>query len=213
MELAAGDNLILSDVTIDGNHELREPSVRLKLLHIHMTVTVGEWVNVVGVNGSGKSTLARLLAGLQPEGMSGEVRRGFAGGEVSPIVLQQPRAQLFGETPREEVQFALEWRATSAELIPQKIAQALNKAGLADVADEPWERLSGGQQQLAAIAAATACEATLLVLDEVTSMLDESNRKAILRMAQDLHRNGTAVVWVTQRLEELAPDSRVVALG
>jgi energy-coupling factor transport system ATP-binding protein len=47
----------------------------------------------------------------------------------------------------------------------------------------------------------------------VTSMLDEANRNSVVQLARDLYRNGTTVVWVTQRLDELEPESRVVALG
>ncbi|BBI34345.1 energy-coupling factor ABC transporter ATP-binding protein [Cohnella abietis] len=211
MKRQAADDLVLSDVSIYSHNELGESSIRLE--EVNITIVAGEWINVVGVNGSGKSTLARIVAGLHPEGITGEIRRGFAGDRGGPIVLQQPRAQLFGETPREEVLFALEWRGIASELIMQQAEEALRRAGLIEFADEPWERLSGGQQQMAAIAASTACETQLLVLDEVTSMLDEFNRNAVLRMAQDLHSKGTAIVWVTQRLDELAPDSRVVALG
>ncbi len=206
--------LELECVSVFGGAEAEagaEPAVRLR--EATLTLAAGEWLTVVGVNGSGKSTLARLLAGLLPERMSGGVRRGFAGDGVSPIVLQQPRAQLFGETPREEVVFALEWRGVVAERIVEYAEQAIHRAGLASLADEPWERLSGGQQQLAAVAAATAYPSPLLVLDEATSMLDEDNRDAVMRRARDLHSNGTSVVWVTQRLDEIGPDDRVVAVG
>jgi energy-coupling factor transport system ATP-binding protein len=205
------DALVLNAVSVYGSAELGDPSLRLD--NINLTLEAGEWVNVVGVNGSGKSTLARLLAGLQPDGTVGEVRRGFAGEEGSPIVLQQPRAQLFGETPREEITFALEWREMQAERISELVEQTLARAGLTLLADEPWERLSGGQQQLAALAASAAHETPLIVMDEATSMLDEANRNSVVQMARDLYRNGTAVVWVTQRLDELEPESRVVALG
>jgi energy-coupling factor transport system ATP-binding protein len=205
------DVMVLNDISVYGNNDLGDPTLRLD--NVNFTLEPGEWMNVVGVNGSGKSTLARLLAGLQPDGIVGEFRRGFAGDEGSPIVLQHPRAQLFGETPREEVTFALEWKGIAAELISEQVDLALSRTGLTWVADEPWERLSGGQQQLAALAASTASKTPLIVLDEVTSMLDEANRNSVVQTARDLHKSGTAVVWVTQRLDELEPDSRVVALG
>jgi energy-coupling factor transport system ATP-binding protein len=205
------DAMVLNAVSVYGSDDLGEPSLRLD--NISLTLEAGDWVNVVGVNGSGKSTRARLLAGLQPDGIVGEVHRGFAGNEGSPIVLQHPRSQLFGETPREEVTFALEWRGLPAETIPKQVEQTLDRAGLRWLADEPWERLSGGEQQLAALAASAAHETPLIVMDEVTSMLDEANRNSVVQLARDLYKNGTAVVWVTQRLDELDPESRVVALG
>jgi len=202
--------LEIDRVTIYGEDETDEQGVRLRAASL--TLKAGEWLTVVGVNGSGKSTLARLLAGLLPERMSGVIRRGFAGEGVSPIVLQQPKAQLFGETPREEIVFALEWRNVPAERMVEAAEQALRSAGLTALADESWERLSGGQRQMAAFAAATAFSSPLLVMDEATSMLDEDNRDAVMRRARELHSRGTAVVWVTQRLDELSPDDRVVAV-
>ncbi|MFC5402022.1 energy-coupling factor ABC transporter ATP-binding protein [Cohnella soli] len=188
--------------------------IRARLLEIDLTISPGEWVSIVGANGSGKSTLARIIAGLYPDVMYGDVERGFAGGGASPIVLQQPKAQLFGETPREEVAFALEWSGAAADEFEVLVERALVGAGLFELRDEPWESLSGGQQQLAAIAAATAGAARkpLVVFDEATSMLEDGNRDEVMRLAEALHQQGTAVVWVTQRLDELTPDMRVVAM-
>jgi energy-coupling factor transport system ATP-binding protein len=205
------ENMTLNNVSIYGNDELGEITPRLE--NVSLTLAAGEWLNIVGVNGSGKSTLARLLAGLQPDGIVGEVTRGFAGEKGSPIVLQQPRTQLFGETPWEEVLFALEWKGVEPVLIPELARQALDRVGLTAFADEPWERLSGGEQQLAALAASVACETQMIVLDEVTSMLDEANRDSVVQTVRELHKNGTTVVWVTQRLDELEPETRVVAIG
>lgn len=200
----------LQGVSVIGTNESGDPVPRLE--DVQLALSPGEWLYIVGVNGSGKSTLARLLAGLYTEGMIGEHRRGFAGEKVSPIVLQQPQSQLFGETPREEVQFALEWKMTPAEEIAATVERVLGRVGLQALADEPWDRLSGGQLQLSAFAAAIASEAPLIVLDETTAMLDERNRMTIVQEARRLQRQGTSIVWVTQRLDELEPDSRVVAV-
>jgi len=208
---AAGVPLRLDSATVFAAGE-EEDRVAL-LRDISLEIAPGEWVNVVGVNGSGKSTLARLLAGIVPPGLEGAIRRGFAGEGASPIVLQQPKAQLFGETPREEAVFALEWRGAEAGALEGLAERALSRAGLAELADEPWERLSGGQRQLAAFVAATAADAPLVVLDEATSMLDDDNRRTVRRLARELCEGGAAVVWVTQRLDELEPDDRVVAIG
>ncbi|MBP1990001.1 energy-coupling factor ABC transporter ATP-binding protein [Paenibacillus eucommiae] len=204
-------NMNLSGVFVSGSHE--DGSVVHRLEDIGLEVGPGEWLNLVGVNGSGKSTLARLLAGIHLVGVGGVIERGFAGDDVSPIVLQQPQAQLFGETPREEIQFALEWRGVEPESMQSRIQHILSATGLSAFADKAWDQLSGGQQQLAAIAASAACEAPLMVLDEVTSMLDEANRQVVLQIVKDLHKNGTTIIWVTQRLDELDPDARTAALA
>lgn len=184
---------------------------------IDLTLSPGEWLYVVGTNGSGKSTLGKIVAGLS---IPGELRaerweRGFAGSGPAPYVMQQPDAQLFATTPREEIVFALEWLGVSGDAIHLLANEALDEAGLAAAADLPWSALSGGQRQLAAVAAAAAGHAPLLVLDEATSMLDGESQSLARKLAQRRQREGAAVVWITQRIEELEqdPDRRVVALA
>jgi len=199
----------LFGVTVHADSEAAAPM----LDEISLSLAAGEWIHVVGVNGCGKSTLARLLAGLYDGWRGGEIDRGFAGMRAAPVVLQRPQSQLFGETPREEVQFALEWHQVPPDRIADRVNRALEAVGLSDWADTRWEGLSGGQMQLAAIAAAATCESPLLVFDEATSMLDDANRTAVIKLARDRHRRGTAIVWVTQRLDEIGADDRVVALA
>lgn len=184
---------------------------------IDLTLAPGEWLYVVGTNGSGKSTLGKIVAGL---GIPGELRaerweRGFAGDGPAPYVMQQPDAQLFATTPREEIVFALEWLGVSGAAIHHLANEALDEVGLAAAADLPWSALSGGQRQLAAVAAAAAGQAPLLVLDEATSMLDGDSQSLARKLIQRRQREGAAVVWITQRIEELEqdPDRRVVALA
>lgn len=201
----------LNGVSVIGSKDNGDTVTRLE--DVRLSLAPGEWLYIVGVNGSGKSTLARVLAGLYTDGMIGEYSRGFAGSNVSPIVLQQPQAQLFGETPREEIQFALEWKMRPAVEIGPAVERVLERVGLLALADEPWDRLSGGQLQLTAFAAAIAGEAPLIVLDEATAMLDERSRVTIAKEARRLQRRGTSIVWVTQRLDELEPESRVVTVS
>ncbi|MCC3371782.1 ABC transporter ATP-binding protein [Cohnella sp. REN36] len=202
--------LRLTKLSVYGRMPGGERTTRLE--EATLALAPGEWIYVVGTNGSGKSTLAQLLAGLVQEGAAGGYSRGFAGLQPAPYVMQQPDAQLFGSTPREELVFALEWRAAPPERIAAAAAEMLAAVGLREAADEPWSRLSGGQRQLAVVAAAAVCEAPLLVLDEATSMLDESARRRVRGIAERLHARGAAIVWVTQRLDELDPDARVIAL-
>lgn len=201
--------LRLLGVTVQADSDAAAPM----LDEVTLRLNAGEWVHVVGVNGCGKSTLARLLAGLYEGWRGGEIDRGFAGMRAAPVVLQRPQSQLFGETPREEVQFALEWRQVPPERIADRANRVLEAVGLSEWADTRWEGLSGGQMQLAAIAAAAACESPLLVFDEATSMLDDANRTAVIRLARDWRRRGAAIVWVTQRLDEIEAEDRVVALA
>lgn len=198
---------------VSASSESAEGAGTPRLDKIDFALNPGEWVNLVGVNGSGKSSLARLLAGLPIDGAQGSWDRGFAGATPSPYVMQQPDAQLFAETPREEIRFALEWRGLAPERILTETEAILRETGLQAVGDLPWERLSGGQRQLAAVAAASAAKLALIVFDEATSMLDGQSREGVRAIAAQLHEGGAAVVWVTQRLQEIGASERTVALS
>ena len=214
MAITAPRPLRLSGVSVYAAADTEKPVCLIE--DADLTVRPGEWVNLAGVNGSGKSTLARLLAGLHMEGVYGRIDLGFAEKLPSPIVFQRPESQLFGETPREEALFALEWRGVSPDKMEELAGEALRRAGLLALADRPWEELSGGQRQMAAVAAACASAwaggCGLIVFDEATSMLDDAHRHAVIGSARELWRQGVAVIWVTQRLDELEADDRIVAL-
>jgi energy-coupling factor transport system ATP-binding protein len=205
------NKLVLQSVAVDRRLESGEAAPRLG--GVDFELGEGEWVNLVGVNGSGKSSLARLLAGLIIEGVHGTWSRGFAGAMPAPYVMQQPDAQLFAETPREEIRFALEWRGLAPETILRETETILRETGLHAIGDQPWDRLSGGQRQLAAVAAASAAKLPLIVFDEATSMLDEQSRSSVRGIAAKLHRERTSVVWVTQRLQEIGVSERTVAMS
>ena len=90
--------------------------------------------------------------------------------------------------------------------------QALRRLNLSSVMHEPVETLSGGQKQLLAAAGALAVQSPLLLFDEATSMLDSTSAMLLLEQARSLHRDGHSIVWVTQKVEELAAGDRVIAL-
>lgn len=182
------------------------------VLHkLDLAVRQGEWLAVVGRNGCGKSVLARLLAGLDGR-YDGEIRRSAEGTAVG-LVMQNPEAQLVGETVWEDMIFGLECRGVDAGEIPRQAKTALEEAGLAGLEERPVRSLSGGQKQLLALAGALAAGPLVLVADEATSMLDPGARERFLHILRQLHRQGTAIVMITQLLEETAYADRLVALA
>jgi len=76
----------------------------------------------------------------------------------------------------------------------QKASEALSLMELADIADRPFNQLSGGQRQLVLIARAIAQETKLMLLDEPTSALDFSNQVKIWRLIQRVSRQGITVL-------------------
>jgi energy-coupling factor transport system ATP-binding protein len=181
------------------------------LQNIQLSVRRGEWVGIVGTNGSGKSTLAKLMAKLLPAA-SGEVRLAVPEQPPIQLIFQNPDVQAVGETVLEDIRFGMENYGVAAAEMEQRAQHALQITGLAAYAHTPVAELSGGQKQLLAIAASMSMNPAVLIFDEATSMLDPLSRHSIGMAAQQLHRNGTTIVWITQWLDELAWGDRVVAL-
>ncbi len=143
-------------------------------------------VSLVGANGSGKSTVARLVNGLVAP-TSGTVRLdGLDVAEHGPavrrrvgFVFTQPAAQLVMPTVAEDVALSLRRSIPDKRERARRVSEVLASFGLADLADAPVHALSGGQQQMLALAGVLATEPEVVVADEPTTLLDLRNAAAI----------------------------------
>ena len=158
------------------------------LEHVSLTVAPGERVVLLGHNGSGKSTLARLLNGsLAPT--SGTVTvdgqtEGLA--RLVGYVRQDPRNQIVSAVVSDEVAFGPRNLGLPREEVLARVDEALATCGIADLRDRMTSELSGGQQQLVAIAGVLAMRPRYLVLDEATSMLDQPTRRRVAEILDGL---------------------------
>lgn len=192
---------------------------------VSLTVHAGERLCLVGPNGSGKSTLARLIAGLTaPDG--GEVTLlGQRVHEAGPnadayraarrgigMVFQNPEDQLVTTVLEDDVAFGPENLGLERGLIGERIVDSLQAVGLANLRQSDPTRMSGGQQQRAAIAGMLAMNPAMLVLDEPTAMLDESARAEVMRILDDLQARGTTIVHVTHHPDETVHADRIVRM-
>ncbi|WP_406236114.1 DUF2232 domain-containing protein [Nocardia sp. NBC_01009] len=197
----------LRDVTF------RYPGAAVDALHgIDLTVSIDEFVAIVGHNGSGKSTLTRLLAGHPPT--SGTVLRpgsaglGHLGGTA--LVLQRPESQTLGVLVADDVVWGLSEELAAAV----DIDALLREVGLDGMGDKETATLSGGQQQRLAVAAALARRPALLIADEATSMIDPEGRRDLVTLLAGLpKRHHMAVVLVTHHEADAAAADRVVHLS
>ena len=183
----------------------------------------GRVVSLVGANGSGKSTLASLLCamrlcdggavrvdGIDPaDGASArrEVRR------LVGLVRQHPTEQLVSTVVFDEVAFGPRNLGLAPDEVRRRVTSALACVGLEGYDMRDTSSLSGGQQQLLAIAGVLAMEPSYLVLDEASSMLDSSARPAhralVGRLASEM---GVGVVQVTHDPLEVLASDRVVIM-
>ena len=121
------------------------------------------------------------------------------------LVFQNPDHQLLLPSCGSELLLNLPSGLSRSEQ-RQRIHHLMEQVGLAGLAGRPIHTLSGGQKQRLAIAGALASEATLLLLDEPTALLDPTSQSAILSTVQQLcHRSRAPLtaIWITHRLGEL----------
>jgi energy-coupling factor transport system ATP-binding protein len=176
---------------------------------ISLDVRAGEHIAVTGANGSGKSTLMLILAGREPT--SGTVERpgavglGQLGGTA--VVMQHPETQVLGTRVADDVVWGLPPGKTA------DIGRLLSEVGLTGLAERDTGGLSGGELQRLAVAAALAREPAMLIADEVTSMVDQQGRDALLRVLSGLtDRHQTALVYITHYSDEADSAERTINL-
>lgn len=197
----------------DGPEQAADGPRPAAIRDVSFELAPGSWTAIIGSNGSGKSTLAKAIAGLEPA-RTGRIER--ADGATVWIVLQNPETQLLGDTVLEELMLCApqgEQEEAADEAGTREWAAAvLGEAGLDVPLDMPVGQLSGGQKQLLNVAACLAARADIVVLDEVTSMLDPASRERVLALVRSLHGKGTTVIWITHHSEELVYAERVLML-
>ncbi|MFE0541411.1 ABC transporter ATP-binding protein [Streptomyces sp. NPDC058891] len=168
---------------------------------VDMRIAQGETVALLGRNGAGKSTAISLLLGLV-QADEGTVELFGAAPERSVLagcvgaMLQDSRA-VPRVTVRELVSFV-----AGRYPAPMPVAQALELAGITDLAERRVDRLSGGQTQRVRYAVALAGNPSLLVLDEPTAALDVEARHAFWRSMREYAGLGRTVLFSTHYLEE-----------
>lgn len=183
----------------------------------------GETTSLVGSSGAGKSTLLSILAGLMlPD--SGSVR--FAGEELTAmdevgrarlranrigVVLQRDNLIPF-LTATENVELAIE--LADAESSRERAQELLTELGLSHRLDELPRRLSGGENQRAALAVALVNQPDLLLADEVTAELDSASARRVLDLILGISRErGLAVLLVTHSSELAGLASRTLRVA
>lgn len=168
---------------------------RAALANVSLDARRGELIACIGPNGAGKTTLLTILADIkQPD--AGTVRR--PEGAVG-WVPQHPA--LYGKL------IVAEYRRLFARLegisdVEASVDRMLVQAGLEERANEPVERLSGGNQQRVNIAIGLLAAPLVLLLDEPSSALDPRQRERLWTFIAALAKAGTAVVYATHNVSE-----------
>ena len=204
-------------LSLDGN------AGRVDILHdISLDVAAGETLGLVGPSGSGKSSLLMLMGGLE-QATSGQVTalgRDLTAMNEDQLALfrRDKMGVVFQSFHLIPTMTALENVATPLELAGARDAfdraQAeLTAMGLADRVDHYPSQMSGGEQQRVALARASAPRPRILLADEPTGNLDETNGRAIIDLLFDLRdRHGATLIMVTHSGELAKRCDRIVRL-
>ncbi|MCT2545566.1 ABC transporter ATP-binding protein [Streptomyces atratus] len=168
---------------------------------LDLTIGPGERVALLGRNGAGKSTAIGLLLGLD-DPTSGTVElfgkppsHAVSDGRVGAML--QDSKPVSRVTVRELVTFV-----TRAYPDPMPVDEALELAGLTELAGRRADKLSGGQAQRVGFAVALAGDPDLLVLDEPTAALDVEARRMFWQSMRAFTDRGKTVLFSTHYLEE-----------
>jgi putative ABC transport system ATP-binding protein len=183
----------------------------------------GEYVSVSGPSGCGKSTLLAILALLE----SPSAGRYWLNGRAVDQLTHAERARvrnieiglvfqsfnLIGDmTVQENVEYPLTLRGASEKERGERVRAALDRVGLTSRARQRPGQLSGGHQQLVAVARAIAGRPPILLADEPTGNLDSKSGDALMQMLSELHAGGATVCLATHDPRYIAQAGRHVYL-
>jgi len=158
---------------------------------------------LLGPNGAGKTTLLKLCHGLLPLS-SGSIRWGDA--EVHEVQQKQAmvfqRPVLLRRSAAENIDHVLKLRGASAAERARVIEESLAWAGLAEIADMPARKLSGGEQQSLTIARAWALNPEVLLLDEPTANLDPGATRRVEDLIRSFAGAGKKVIMATHNIAQ-----------
>ena len=157
-------------------------------------------IAILGPNGAGKSVLLRVMHGLiAPSAGTVTWHPRAAGPPRLAMVFQRP--VLLRRSALDNVIYALRLSAAHrhepAEQLRERARAALQRVGLAHIAQRPGRVLSGGEQQRVALARAWALEPDVLLLDEPTASLDPGATRAVEAIIHEIAGSGISVILTT----------------
>jgi len=191
------------------------------LKDIDLSISPGEFVAVVGPSGSGKSTLMNLIGCLDTatDGsyrLAGEDVAGLERDDLADIRNRRVGFvfQNFNLLPQissfENVEMPLLFGGVPPRKRKERVAELMDRVGLADRMDHKPTELSGGQMQRVAIARALAMDPAILLADEPTGNLDTSSGSDVMSIFSELWQQGRTLVVITHDLSLARRAGRII---
>ena len=208
----------MSEIVIELRNIIRDFKLGPQTVHvlkgIDLDIKKGEYVALMGPSGSGKSTLMNLLGCLDTP-TSGSYN--LAGRDVSQMNdndLAEVRNKEIGfvfqtfnliprQTALQNVALPLVYAGEKKEARIAQAKNVLDEVGLSDRMDHRPNQLSGGQRQRVAIGRALVNSPSIILADEPTGNLDSTTSLEIMKLFDEIHKNGNTLIVVTHE-EELS---------
>ena len=185
---------------------------------LDFAVGAGDYLCIVGENGSGKSTLMKTLLRLQ-EPLGGQILfgDGLKQNEIGYLPQKTAVQRDFPASVREIVLSGCQGRCGLRPFYnreEKRLAQeAMERMGIAPLADRCFRELSGGQQQRVLLARALCATRKLLLLDEPVAGLDPKATAELYELIASLNREGVAILMVSHDLAAVDYASHILHIG
>src|SRR5690606_1710586 len=190
---------------------------------INLEIGAGEFVSIMGSSGSGKSTLLNIIGILDEKDSGIYTLDGIPIEDLSEVKAAEYRSRFLGfvfqsfnliayKTALENVALPLYYQNVNRKERNLKAMEYLEKVGLAQWANHLPNELSGGQKQRVAIARALITDPKIILADEPTGALDSKTTYDIMKLLQDINREGKTIIVVTHEPDVAAETKRNVIL-
>ncbi|MDR1472422.1 MAG: ABC transporter ATP-binding protein [Synergistaceae bacterium] len=190
------------------------------LYDVSLSVEQGEWLAIMGPSGSGKTTMMNIIGCMDKPTNGSVLLDGEELSRLSPAELTAIRRDKIGLifqqfhlisylTALENVMVAQYYHSMIDEA---EALSALERVGLKDRAKHLPRQLSGGEQQRVCIARALINYPRLILADEPTGNLDETNERIVMEILRKLHEGGSTIIVVTHDPEVAVEADRTVYL-
>ena len=193
------------------------------LRNVTLDIAEGEFVSVMGPSGAGKSSLLNVLGLMDHDWQGGYSLDGIAVEKLNPKQRQNLQREKIGFIFQhyhliddlkvwENLDLPLQYRDVPAKERAAQVADLLDRFNIVGKKDLYPSQLSGGQQQLVAVARAVITKPRLLLADEPTGALHSSQARIIMDLLHELHQGGMTIVQVTHNEAYAKEAQRIVRL-
>lgn len=216
------DHCFFEMTGINKVYPMAEEQVHV-LKNIHLSLSQGEYLSILGPSGSGKSTLMNIIGCLDTATSGHYVLHGRQVEDLTEGELARLRSQEIGFvfqnsqllprlTAQQNVELPLIYADVSPRERKRRAQEMLHRVGLSDRMTHYPNQLSGGQQQRVAIARALVGNPTILLADEPTGALDQKTGKQVMQLFRELNEEGRTIIMITHDMNIAAFAKRIVRI-